>query len=784
MTDTETSVPGRLAKSGVPSAAAGVGQRRPLGVLLMEEGLLSAERLEDALAVRGTAHGRRERLGQTLVRLGMVSEQDVARALARQLGLEYLGGDFLDLDARLTAMIPAALARRHSAIPLRQDKDGTLVLACGDPTDIVARDDIRLAAGVRAIRAAVAPASVVKAAIRAGYGSDRASGELLEAAEADAEPDEDEELAATVEEAPIIRLVDSLLAEAVDAGASDVHIEPTADGVTVRYRIDGVLRTVSRVPRNIRGKFISRLKLMGGMDIAERRVPQDGRATLSAYGADVDLRMATMPSLHGETVVLRLLRKGAERLALAEVGFREPQMALFQSAIGRPQGLILITGPTGSGKTSTLYAALGHVVGEQSNIITLEDPVEYELEGINQTQINERVGRTFARCLRTILRQDPDIVMVGEIRDLETAELAMQASLTGHLVFSTLHTNDAPGAVVRLRDLGVPPYLIAASLHMVVAQRLVRRICTRCAVGHTPTDRHIAQLHLAPRDVDQARFQVGAGCTACGFTGYRGRLGLFELLTVDSRMLELVTSNSTSTALRHAARLSGMRSLREDGLEKAAEGLTSLDELLRVIPHEADDGVCPVCAHVVEPDFGWCPACGTELGFGSCGVCHRPLERDWNACPACGTRVPDRLPGSRERAPLALVVDDDPSVRAAIAAMLDGDYHVEQATDARTALKLAHQRHPDIAVVDVTMPGMDGYALTRELRSRQATMHLPILLITGNDSRQAELEGLRAGADAHLVKPLEPEVLLAQLNKLVNRPVTPDHAGPPLTAPR
>jgi type IV pilus assembly protein PilB len=755
-------------------------RRRLLGALLLEEGLLTEAQLEDVLALLGTAAGPRERLGHALVRLGMVSEHDLARTLADQLGLEYVDTEVLAVDPVLADLIPAGMARRHMAVPIRQEDDGALVLACADPTDIVARDDIRLAAGVRRIRPLVAPASVVEAAVRATYGSEHGTGELLDAvtAESGESDDEAEDAVPTALDAPIVRLVDGLLAEALEAGASDVHVEPTATGVTVRYRIDGVLRTASTVPRAVRGKFVSRLKLLAGMDIAERRLPQDGRASLDVHtragSASVDLRMSSMPALHGETIVIRLLRKGAERLSMDDVGFEPAVRAHFEHVVQRPQGLILITGPTGSGKSSTLYAALGRLAGEERNIITLEDPVEYELEGINQTQINDRIGRTFARCLRTVLRQDPDVVMVGEIRDVETAELAMQASLTGHMVLSTLHTNDAPGAVVRLRDLGIPSYLVAASLSMVVAQRLVRRICGRCTVEQEPTATHLAQLHLAPQDVGRTRFHVGAGCAACGFTGYRGRVGLFEVLTVDSRMRELLTANATNAELRHAARLSGMRSLREVGLATASQGLTTLDELLRVIPPDVDDeGVCPVCAHVLEPDFAFCPACATELGVGSCGACDRPLERDWNACPGCGTPVPERsgTAGGRTRMRRVLVVDDDAAVRAAITAMLTGDYAVDEAPDARTALELAHRHCPDIALVDVGLPDVDGYALTRELRSRETTMHLPIVLVSGATDPDAELEGLRAGADAFVTKPVDLEDLLPRLDRLVARRV-------------
>jgi type IV pilus assembly protein PilB len=536
------------------------------------------------------------------------------------------------------------------------------------------------------------------------------------------------------------------------------------------------------------------------MDIAERRLPQDGRARFLTNDNEVDLRISSLPSLYGETIVIRLLRKGAERLGLDEVGFDEEQLARFSNAIDRPQGLVLITGPTGSGKTSTLYAGLGYLADETRNVITLEDPVEYELDGINQTHISERIGRTFARCLRTILRQDPDVVMVGEIRDGETAELALQASMTGHMVLSTLHTNDAPSAVVRLRDLGVPAYLIAGSLTLVVAQRLVRKVCQSCAVEAPATERQIVQLHLSPRDLEECTFRIGTGCNACGQTGYKGRVGLFEILSVDSHIRDLLVNGAATADIRRAARQAGMVSLREDGLAKAAAGITTLDELVRVAPDdvEADDNACPTCAHAVQPDFANCPMCGCKLGLPTCRECDRMLKPGWRMCPDCATPAedvhggqPSALPVSPGQTaqpgaaqprpsrviaaleddpkPLILVVDDDPSVRAALQTMLGTDYDVETAGDAASAVHKIHRDLPDLILLDIGLPDRDGIALTRDLRSRSTTMDIPIVLFTGQDGERPETAGMHAGADDLLTKPVDPEVLLARLETVLRR---------------
>ncbi|HUH06207.1 MAG TPA: ATPase, T2SS/T4P/T4SS family, partial [Egibacteraceae bacterium] len=410
------------------------------------------------------------------------------------------------------------------------------------------------------------------------------------------------------------------------------------------------------VPRSATGPLVSRLKLMSGMDIAERRRPQDGRARFSgAQGRNLDLRLSSLPSMHGEDIVIRLLRKGVEQLGIDEVGLSPEQLGIARSVVERPQGLVLITGPTGSGKTSTLYALLAHLASETRKIITVEDPVEYELPGVNQTQVNERIGFTFARALRTVLRQDPDVVMVGEIRDPETAELAMQASLTGHLVLSTLHTNDAPSAIVRLRDLGIPGYLIASSLSLVLAQRLVRTVCGGCGRPATPSAAHLEQAGVAPADAEAADFRAGEGCEACSGTGYVNRRGLFEALKIDAAVRELVANQAAEGALRRAARAAGLRGLREDGVAKAMRGITTLEEVLRVSPvDDADDGACPMCARAIEPHFTVCPWCAAPLAARSCASCQRELHADWRACPSCAAPT-DAGPSGQETHALHVV---------------------------------------------------------------------------------------------------------------------------------
>ena len=620
----------------VSSQARPRGRRRRLGEVLLDAGVLSQSQLDHALTERLLDGGKRERLGTAIQRLGYATDEDIARALAEQLGAEYADPADLGLDPEVAHRIPAQMAQRHGVLPLRWEDDRILVLACDDPTDVIAADDVRVAAGARGLNLVVVTRDTIEDARRKAYGFDSRAGELLDAIEDDTDEPPAAELEAIAEDAPIVRLVEGLLREGIDAGASDVHVEPGSGGTEVRYRVDGVLHHVTTVPRSGTPALLSRLKIMAGMDIAERRLPQDGRMRLRSQGGEVDLRVSTLPSMFGETMVLRLLRKGDEQLRIHEVGFSEHQQEAAVAAIERPQGLVLLTGPTGSGKTSTLYAFLQELAEETRNIITLEDPVEYQLDGINQTQINERIGLTFPRSLRTVLRQDPDVVMVGEIRDPETAELALQASLTGHLVLSTLHTNDAPGAVVRLRDLGIPTYLVSSALTMVVAQRLVRTLCKRCAAPTEASEHESAQLHLG--DGPQATWHGPVGCASCNHTGYRGRTGLYEVLMVDGALKELVGVGGAESAIRQAARNAGMRSLREHGLAKARAGTTSLAEVLRVTPTDAvDAGTCPTCAQIVEPEVAHCPWCAADLRPPACAACEQELRFGWRACPSCGT---------------------------------------------------------------------------------------------------------------------------------------------------
>jgi len=552
-------------------------RRRRLGELLVDAGVIDHERIEQALE---SAHDD-ERLGESLLRMGFIDDLRLADAVAAQLGLERVDLEQEPIDPTAVDLLPARLAERHGVLPLRFEGH-VLVVATADPSDVVALDDVRVATRVRSVRPVVATAAALLHARQCAYRSD-ITNDVLDGLADDLEVDDDIEVIDEHSQ-PVVRLVDALIGDAVTARASDVHVEPDAVGVGVRVRIDGLLRETTRIPRALGRQVVSRLKIMAKLDISERRLPQDGRAVIRVGGQEVDLRVSTMPAMHGETVVLRLLPKGTDRIELSELGFGESTLTALLDALDRPQGLVLVTGPTGSGKTSTLYAGLTAVADPSRNVLTLEDPVEMELPGVNQTQIEPKIGLTFARGLRHVRRQDPDVVLVGEIRDQETARLAVEASFTGHLVLATLHTNDAPSAVARLVDLGAEAFLIGSSLLLVVAQRLARAVCEGCAEPDVPDPQLVERLGLDPVELREAAFRRGAGCRKCDHTGTHGRVAIGEVLRVTPAIRELVGEGAPASALARQARDDGLIPLRTEAIRVATTGAITLHEAFRITP--------------------------------------------------------------------------------------------------------------------------------------------------------------------------------------------------------
>jgi type IV pilus assembly protein PilB len=558
--------------------------RRRLGDVLVERDLITREQLEEALTEQQKLVGKdRKRLGKLIVEMGFLTERQIAEALAELLALELLDGGDLSVPMEVARLLPRQVAERARVLVLGRTSDG-LRIATADPTNVVALDDVRAYTGSHTLSLVVATDSMIQEHIARVWSMGSDTGAMLKFAEEEATEEhiEDAMLAKVADQAPTVKLVNDLLSDAVRMGASDIHIEQQHDGIWIRHRIDGVLRDVTRVPKGAAAALVSRLKIISGMDIAQRRLPQDGRMKIAANGLTVDARVSTLPSVHGEKVVVRLLPDSERITAIEGTGMEPDQLKELLEATTAAQGLVLITGPTGSGKTNTLYSVLAKVATRDKNVITLEDPVEIQLPGITQVQIHERAGLTFARGLRSVLRQDPDVILVGEVRDGETASLALEASLTGHLVLSTLHTNNSAAAVTRLVDMGVEPFLVASSLSLVVAQRLVRRPCTECAVSYHPSPQLLDRLRLKPEDVMGGTPRRGIGCVDCSGSGYKGRVGIFEVLPVDTGVREVLLKSPTEGAVAAAALANGMMTLRTAGLAKAMRGETTFEEVLRV----------------------------------------------------------------------------------------------------------------------------------------------------------------------------------------------------------
>jgi type IV pilus assembly protein PilB len=543
--------------------------------MLLQEGLLTRANLDRATEIQNESGVP---LGRILVEEGFVKETDLVKTLARHIGLDFVALDEIAVDPSAVALVPEALARRYAAIPIGFEEDGRLTVAMADPANVLAIDDIRAITGMD-VRPKVATRTEVIDAISRMAQYDDAVSDLGELLDDSAEVEDLGALEASVEDAPVVKLVNTIITRAINERASDIHIEPGEKDLRVRFRIDGVLHEAMTTPRSITNAMVSRLKIMADINIAERRIPQDGRISLKVQGRQVDLRVATLPSVYGEKVVLRILDKSSILLELTDLGFSDHNLKRYESSYTKPYGAILVTGPTGSGKSTTLYATLNVLNRPEVNIITTEDPVEYRLSGITQVQVNRKAGLTFASALRSILRSDPDIALIGEIRDRETAQIAIEAALTGHLVLSTLHTNDSSSSIGRLIEMDVEPYLVASSIDAVLAQRLARRLCEKCRVAGEPD---VARFEAAEVDVPRQVF-MAEGCTSCSNTGYRGRMAIHEVLLVSEEIQRMAVERRPSDEIQEIAIEQGMRTLWQDGLEKVAAGMTSLEEIMRVV---------------------------------------------------------------------------------------------------------------------------------------------------------------------------------------------------------
>jgi type IV pilus assembly protein PilB len=557
--------------------------RERLGELLVKAGAIEKAQLDEGLAYQKDHGGK---LGKILVEQLIVSEEQLAETLAEQKGLEHVSLANYPIDRDVVAIVPERVARKRLFIPIGYEDD-RIVVAMADPLDLQAVDEVEVRSGRKAIQV-VATESQILYAIDKYMTPQDAFQDVLQAtaAEATADPVQegviDERLVAGAD-VPIVRLVNQIVREAITDRASDIHMEPMAKDIAIRYRVDGVLHEVMRVPRSARAELTSRIKIMADMNITERRRPQDGRIRVSLDGRDIDMRVASLPTPHGESIVIRILNQDMTPLDLEEVGMGADHQAMMEALLGRPYGAILVAGPTGSGKSTTMYAALKRLNTTDRKIITIEEPVEYQMEGVTQVAVNNKIGLTFAAGLRMMLRADPDVVMIGEVRDPETAETAVRAALTGHLVLSSIHTNDAPSGLTRLVDMGVPPYVTSSALLAVVAQRLVRKLCPACKKKSSVPADALVRLGMDAKRASKIKIYGPVGCDKCFNTGYKGRLGVFELMVMDDDIRKLFLKEAPAEALRAQAIEHGMRTLSDDALDKVAAGITSLEEMARVV---------------------------------------------------------------------------------------------------------------------------------------------------------------------------------------------------------
>jgi type IV pilus assembly protein PilB len=740
----------------------------------------AATRLEEA------ARDTTVSIFEMLEREGLVRELELAELLAASLRLRLVDLESTQIDARTLGAIKEPLAVRYEVIPIRVEEQ-TIEVATANPLDVEAIKAIEFATG-RRVQLIVTTRTQIQWALRSWYRMDEALDEFLSKAPTDGllnELHDDglelRDIQSGTELPPVVKLTEMILVRAAKAGASDIHVEPTQDAVIVRYRIDGMLEEGFRLPKWVQPHMIGRFKIMAHLDIAERRVPQDGRTKVRFNGRVIDFRVSSLPTQYGEKVTLRQLDGGGGARSLEELGFAEHDLGRLRQAARRPEGMILVTGPTGSGKTTTLYALIRELHSVARNIVTLENPIEYRLKGINQVEVNEKQGLTFAGVLRSVLRQDPDVILVGEIRDAETARIAFQAAQTGHLVLSTLHTNDAAATLTRLIDLGVEPYVVASSLHLVLAQRLVRRVCPKCAQPET-ADEELLQHFPALRAAAAGSVRRGRGCTACRQTGFDGRIGVYETLALSPTIAKVIESGGAESAIRQRARQEGMRLLLEDAQVKLREGTTTLEEVARVV--QVGEGVlrCHKCGHDVEEEFAVCPKCSARLQS-RCFGCKKPLNIEWATCPYCGVRNSDETaPSGPPRTYKALVVDDNVDLRHLVRTTLERaglGLSVVTAQNGAEALELAALERPDVVIMDLQMPEMDGVETCRRLRAQEATAFVPILMLTAMGDEEHLTRAFEAGVDDYLVKPLQREQLVLRVRRMLERTFGADAAAPP-----
>jgi type II secretory ATPase GspE/PulE/Tfp pilus assembly ATPase PilB-like protein len=723
----------------------------------------------DAFQALRKADGGSVSLWETAVQRRLATDAQVLSAIAARFRFPI--ADLATLDPAVKAAIPEQLVRKFNVLPLRVT-DAYLEVATASPFDLDAEKTLAFVTG-REVRLFLGSPARIREKLDELYRGDDVVSKLLEGIGDNFEVKEvtdEEETAVTAEEAsqrPIIRLVDMMLADAVTSRASDIHVEPAEGGIVIRYRIDGVLRQVMKIPRTAGIPLISRVKIMSGLDIADRLRPQDGRSRISVNGEPIDLRVSTLPASLGEKVVIRILSTKGSILTLDGLGLFEDEAELIRSLLRNKEGILLVTGPTGSGKTTTLYSAISLIKGEGVNIVTVEDPVEYRLgANIVQVQVHDKAGLTFASALRSILRQDPDVVLIGEVRDQETAQIAVQASLTGHLVLSTLHTNDAANAVTRLLDMGMEAYKIGSALRGVVAQRLMRRLCLACKEVSTeaPPER-VARLLPA------GTIYRAVGCPECAMTGYKGRFSIVEVLVMNPELERLIGSGGTADRIAELGRRNGMRALWESALRHVIDGDTTVDELLRVTE-------VPLSAEPAAPPAPLRPSRASRAGAAPLAPAPQPTAPPPAAAPVLDVPMDMELldEGPRDgavagdRGICVLLVDDEDDLRRVMRDLLEREgFTVQEARDGVQALDEVDRHAPDIIVLDLNLPGVDGYGVLSHIRSRPATRDIPVVVLTAKGDEENEVKVFELGADDFLSKPFRARALAARLEAVLGR---------------
>lgn len=774
----------------------GIRMEDPGGYVALLRFLVNAGLMTEEAARLAEAQIPNLQAGRSLIdwlkQRGTIQEEQLAAALAKGLHFPLVDLPAVALDPAVTALVPEELAMRHQVVPLRISGEN-LVLTMANPLDNGAIRAVEFATSKR-VQVEVATQTGVRDALEHAYHFEEALQAYVKGLPEEADlpvTDQDQRvtdirgLLRDTNLAPVVKLCNSILKEGLRARASDIHIETAAAGLRVRYRIDGVLEETLRLPKWVQDPLIARCKVLAKLDITERHIPQDGRIQIRHGQQTVDLHVSSLPTQFGEKLTMRVLDASNTPTGLDALELAPRDLKSIRRAIARTEGLILVTGPTGSGKTTTLYAMIAEISSPKRNIITIENRIEYRIDGLNQVEISEKHGLTFASALHSVLRQDPDVILVGEIRDAETAEIAVHASQTGHLVLSTLPTTDTVSTIGRLINLGIGPHLIASSLHLVIAQRLVRKVCAQCAEPYMPDAEALQTLQIAPA---QGQFRRGRGCSACRKSGYSGRIGVFEVLRVTVPLAKLIENKAPESALRAQAGVDGMVLLSAQVTIRVSQGVTTAEEALRVVDVAAQAGRCPSCDRPVDEAFAVCPACGAALRS-TCTTCRMPLHPEWQVCPYCAapvkpttaaTPIPERRPQAlvspAPKAPAyqyrALVVDDQPDLRRLITFALERSglpISARTAANGPDALEQAQHDPPDVILLDVMMPGMDGFEVCQRLRANVRTAFIPILMVTARDDAASRGQGFLVGTDDYITKPFAPHELLARVRRLLER---------------